>query len=83
MLVTIRVELLRYLPSQQDRGEWRVRGSKRVQEDFVSKTKAGLLDGKQAPRMMRLIAMKEESYFEEAPARYVRCGSAAARPTMV
>ena len=46
-----------YWPSQQDYGGWKVRGSGRFQEDSVSRTGAGALDGKQVPRMMDLIAM--------------------------
>ena len=52
-----------YLPGQQVYGGWRVRGSGRVREDSVSKSRSSAHAGQQVPRMMDLIDMKEESYF--------------------
>ena len=36
VLIAVRAKLLRHLPQQQDSG-WRVRGSRRVREDFASR----------------------------------------------
>ena len=59
--IAVRAKLLRHLPRQQDSG-WGIRGSGRVREDFVSRTRAGALYDEQVLSMMSLIAMKEESY---------------------
>ena len=61
MLTAVRAELLRHFPGQQD-SQWRVKGSGRVREDFMSRSGAGALDVKQVHSLMRLINMKEESY---------------------